>query len=289
MTTYNGYELNYSIEELQNMTTNETTDVVLTSKECPAYTNLSDSDKKVLDHLVKAAKILNNIALQQDNSQNIPLKKALEEEASKNNEHAKLALKLFNSINGVYGLNGIDEKPVQLFKNLTTPAGKNFYPEDLTITEFHNILLDMFANNQIEEIKKILSSRTMVIRDKNKLKAIDYTEYFKNEFSLMANELEVAAFYTTNPLFKEFLSWQAQALLQNNEDMDMLADKHWALMQDTSLEFTISRENYDDEMTPTVLEHKELSSLINQHNIEVVAKDMLGARVGIVNKDGSKL
>ena len=289
MTTYNGYELNYSIEELQNMTTNETTDVVLTSKECPAYTNLSDSDKKVLDHLVKAAKILNNIALQQDNSQNIPLKKALEEEASKNNEHAKLALKLFNSINGVYGLNGIDEKPVQLFKNLTTPAGKNFYPEDLTITEFHNILLDMFANNQIEEIKKILSSRTMVIRDQNKLKAIDYTEYFKNEFSLMANELEVAAFYTTNPLFKEFLSWQAQALLQNNEDMDMLADKHWALMQDTSLEFTISRENYDDEMTPTVLEQEELSSLINQHNIEVVAKDMLGARVGIVNKDGSKL
>ena len=105
----------------------------------------------------------------------------------------------------------------------------------------------------------------------------------------MANELEVAAHYCTNNLFKEFLSWQAQALLQNNEDMDMLADKHWAMMQDTPLEFTISRENYDDEMTSTVLENKELANLIQKHNIEVVAKDMLGARVGIINKEGTNL
>ena len=289
MTTYNGYELNYTLEELQNMMTNETTDVVLISKEHPSYINLSDGDKKALEHLVNASKILNNVALKQDNSQNIPLKQSLEEEAKKDNKEAILALKLFNSINGVYGLNGVDEKPVSIFKNLNTPAGKNFYPEDLTKEEFHQILIDMFAKNQIDEIKKILSSRTMVVRNNNSLIAIDYTKYFKEEFSLIANELEVAAFYTTDKLFKEFLSWQAQALLQNNEDMDMLADKHWALMQDTPLEFTISRENYDDEMTPTVLENNTLCNLINKHNIEVVAKDMLGARVGITNKDGTKL
>ena len=71
--------------------------------------------------------------------------------------------------------------------------------------------------------------------------------------------------------------------------MDMLADKHWAMMQDTPLEFTLSRENYDDEMTSTVLENPELATLIKQHNIEVIAKDMLGARAGIVNKQGTKL
>ena len=105
----------------------------------------------------------------------------------------------------------------------------------------------------------------------------------------MANELEVAAHYCTNSLFKEFLSWQAQALIQNNEDMDMLADKHWAMMQDTPLEFTISRENYNDEMTSTVLENTEIVELLQKHNIEVVAKDMLGARVGIINKEGTNL
>ena len=61
------------------------------------------------------------------------------------------------------------------------------------------------------------------------------------------------------------------------------------MMQDTPLEFTISRENYDDELTPTVWENKELTALIRQHNIEVIAKDMLGARVGIVNKEGTEL
>lgn len=289
MTTYNGYELNYSIEELKNMTSNEMTDVVLISNEHPSYNTLSDGDKKALEHLVKAAQILNNVSLEQDNKHNIELKKALEKEAQNNNEQAILSLKLFNSINGVSGLNGIDEKPITIFKDLTTPIGKNFYPDDLSIEEFHSILLTMFENNEIDEIKKILSSRTMVRRDNSKLKAIDYTIYFKKEFEEMANELEVAAFYTTDALFKEYLSWQAQALLQNNEDMDMLADKHWAKMQETPLEFTISRENYDDEMSSTVLENEKLSKLIAKHNIELVSKDMLGARVGILNKEGTSL
>lgn len=289
MTRYNGYELNYTIEELTKMTTEEMTDVTLLSEESPAYTALAEGDKKALKHLAAAAKILNNVSLKQDNPHNIAQKQALEEAAAAGDEHAALALKLFNSLNGVSGLNGIDADPVNIFKGLNTSKGKNFYPEDLTEKEFHKILLNMFQNGELNAIRRILSARTMVVRDGDKLKAIDYTEYFKDEFSEMANELEVAAHYSTNALFKEFLSWQAQALLQNNEDMDMLADKHWAMMQATPLEFTISRENYNDEMTPTVLENPELARLIKEHNIEVIAKDMLGARVGIVNLEGTKL
>ena len=289
MNKYNGYELNYTINQLKKMTTKEMTDIVLLSDSSPAYKNLAEGDKKALKHLVAAAKILNNVALKQDNALNIAQKEALEKATAAGDEHAALALKLFNSLNGVAGLNGVDRKPITIFKGLNTPAGKNFYPSDMTIKEFHNILLKMFNDNEIDEVRKILSARTMVIRNGKKLKAVDYTEYFKKEFSDMANELEVAAHYCTNSLFKEFLSWQAQALLQNNLDMDMLADKHWAMMQDTPLEFTLSRENYDDEMTPTVLENEELLKYIKQHNIEVIAKDMLGARVGIINKEGTDL
>ena len=83
----------------------------------------------------------------------------------------------------------------------------------------------------------------MVRRDGKDLKAIDYTEYFADAFSKAANELEVAAHYTTDDDFKDYLGWQAQALLQNNEDMDMLADKHWAVLQnDSQLEFAWPRE-----------------------------------------------
>ena len=288
MTTYNGYELNYNIDELKKMTTEEMTDITLLSDQSEQYQALAEGDKKALQHLVAAAKILNNVSLQQDNPHNISLKKVLEKEAA-NDEQAALSLKMFNSLNGVCGLNGIDEKPITIFKGLTTPAGKNFYPQDLSINEFHQILLKMFSEGKDREIAKILSARTMVVREQDELKAIDYTEYFKQEFSEMANELEVAAHYCTNDLFKEYLSWQAQALLQNNEDMDMLADKHWAMMQDTPLEFTLSRENYDDEMTSTVLENPELAQLIAEKHIEVIAKDMLGARVGIVNKKGTDL
>ena len=83
-------------------------------------------------------------------------------------------------------------------------------------------------------------------------------KHFAKEFSEMANELELAAHYSDNEEFNEFLSWQVQALLQNNEEMDMLADKHWAEMQFTPLEFTLSRENYEDQMTPTIFDNPKL-------------------------------
>jgi len=69
----------------------------------------------------------------------------------------------------------------------------------------------------------------------------------------------------------------------------MLADKHWAVLQDTPLEFTLSRENYDDEITPTVYNNEELKKLLADNGIEAVSKDTLGARVGIVNKAGTDL
>lgn len=58
-------------------------------------------------------------------------------------------------------------------------------------------------------------------------------------------------------------------------------------MQDTPLEFTITRENYEDEMTGTIAENKDLSELLEQNGIKATPKDFLGGRVGIVNKKGT--
>ncbi len=283
-----GYELNLSEEELDEIFAQKLRPIELISPDFDGYKNLPESEKKVISHLVKAAEIMNDVSLEQDHPLNLRLKKALEK-AAPQNSHAAKALRLFNCFNGVAGLNGLDPKPIQIFKNVGVIAGRNFYPADLSVDEFHHIIKKMLQVGKIEEVRRILSARTMVRRKGDELEGIDYTKYFEKEFSAIANELEVAAHYTTDEAFKDYLGWQAQALIQNNEDMDMLADKHWAVLQNSPLEFTISRENYDDEMTPTICDNAELKSMLDNLGIEVNSKDMLGVRVGIVNKKGTDL
>ena len=254
----------------------------------PAYTALSDGDKKALKYLADAAKIMNNVALEMDNPHNLAQKKALEE-AAPTNEQATLTLKLFNSLNGVAGFNGIDKEPVELFEDIKMQKGCNFYPAGLTAEELAQIISAMLDAGHENEVRKILSARTMVRRNGDFFKAIDFTEYFAKEFSEIANLLECAAHFADDDLFKDFLGWQAQALLQNNEEMDILADKHWARMQDSPLEFTISRENYEDKLTPTIFDNAELTNRLAKLNIAPVPKDMRGVRGGIVNKEGTTL
>lgn len=284
----NGFELALSEEKLDEIINKQMREIELITPDFEGYQSLSDNDKKALEHLVKAAKIMNKVAMEQDHPLNLTLKKALED-AARDNPQAAKTLRLFNTFQGVCGLNGLDAEPVCFFEGVKGFPGRNFYPSDLSVDEFHKIIKSMLEKGKIEEVKKILSQRTMVRRFNGELKAIDYTEYFAKEFSEIANELEVAAHYTTDEAFKDYLGWQAQALLQNNEDMDMLADKHWAVLQDCPLEFTLSRENYDDEMTPTICENPELKAMLDNLGIEVSSKDMLGIRVGVVNKKGTDL
>ena len=284
----NGFKLKYSASELKQKVTKEMRQIVLIDKDNESYKNLSEGDKKALIHLVNAAKIINDVALEMDHPLNLVQKQALEVAAEKS-PYAANALRLFNSLNGVAGSNGLDKEPVEIFEGIHIYEGKNFYPTDLDAEELREIINKMLDEGKIEEVKQILSARTMVRRDGEYLKATDYTEYFEPEFSEIANELECAAHYTTDELFKDYLGWQAQALIQNNEEMDILADKHWAKMQETPLEFTLSRENYDDKLTPTIFSDKKLCERLERLNIKPVPKDMLGIRVGIVNKKGTDL
>ena len=288
MTTINGYKIVLDEATLDKMINEQMIAIDMIDANFSGYKQLAEGDKKALKHLVEAGRILNNVALEQDHPLNLNLKKGLEE-AAKENSHAAKALKIFNSLNGVCGLNGIDPEPVRIFEGVKEFKGRNFYPTDMSVDEFHGIIAKMLKSGKVDEVKKILSARSMVRRNGDELMAIDYTKYFAEAFSKIANELEVAAHYSTSHEFNDFLGWQAQALLQDNEDMDMLADKHWAVMQDTPLEFTISRENYEDEMTPTIFDNKELAEMLDSYGILPTPKDMLGIRAGIVNKQGTDL
>ena len=110
----NGYELNLSEEQLDDIINNKMRKVELVSKDFAGYKNLTEGNKKALQHLVAAAKIFDEVAMEQDHEMNLPMKKALEE-AAQINTHAAKALKLFTSFHGVEGHNGLDLEPCLLY------------------------------------------------------------------------------------------------------------------------------------------------------------------------------
>jgi hypothetical protein len=176
---------------------------------------------------------------------------------------------------------------INLAKGLKELPQKGFYPADLTTEKFHHILMIMLQTGKRDEVAKILNQRTVVEYDGEFLKAIDYVDYFKNEFEKIAKNLENAAKISTDKNFNEYLILQAKALRTADPILDAYADKKWAQLQDSPLEFTITRENYDDRFTISALENPELKKLLQENNINLVSKDSLGIRVGIINKIGT--
>ena len=282
------FELNLTMEELEKRTHK---DYLMTKKmlkaDAPEYLELAEGDKKALKHLVKAAYILEKINMQIDCHHNLEFKAFLEEEIKKGNKQAELTKILFDAQKGMNAIDTMSNK-INLAKGIVEYPGKGVYPEDLSKEEFHSILTKMINEGKIEEVKKILTQRSVVERSGDELIGIDYIDKFKEDFSKMADEIEKASEVSTNKDFNEYLKLQAKALRQADPMLDAYADKKWATLQDTPLEFTITRENYEDEMTGTIAENKELSELLEKNGIKATPKDFLGGRVGIVNKKGTE-
>ena len=284
------YECNLDLDELKKRTSK---DCLVTKKmldvDSPEFNNLADGDKNALSYLVKAARIIEKINMELDSCHNLPFKKYLEDEIKKGDERAKLTKILFDAQKGIFSLD-CESNMVILAKGLEFKGGRGFYPEDLTVEKFHNILIKYIKEGKTELVRKILNQRSVIEWDKEskeELVAIDYVDKFSEDFKNAAELLLRASCLSTNIDFNEYLRLQAQAFLVADPMLDAYADRKWAKMQDTPLEFTITRENYSDTMTETVLENEELKNLLEENNIEVISKDYLGARVGIVNKEGT--
>ena len=281
------YECGLSLKELEKRTHK---DYLLTKKmldvDSIEFKNLKEGDKIALSYLIKAARIIEKINMELDSHHNLAFRDFLEAEIKKGNKKAKLTKILFDAQKGIFALD-CESNMVNLAKGLEKRLGRGFYPDDLEKEEFHQILIKMIKENKIDEVKKILNQRSVVERKDNELIAIDYVDKFSKDFEEVAKYLLKASCISTNNDFNEFLRLQAQAFTKADSMLDAYADKKWATLQDTPLEFTITRENYSDEMTETVLENEELNKLLKENNIDVISKDYLGARVGIVNKEGT--
>ena len=282
------YEFGLDLPELEKRTSKEYINTkVLLKPDSPEYLSLAEGDKEALKYLVKAGDILENIHLQIDDHHNLPFKKFLESEIKKGNKQAILTKILFDAQKGINALDRLSNK-IHLAKGIENKMGIGVYPEDLKKEEFHQILIKMLKEKKIEEVKNILNQRSIVVRDGEYLKSIDYIDYFKEDFAKMADLFEKASKVSTNKDFNEYLVLQAKALRIADPMLDAEADKKWATLQDTPLELTLTRENYEDELTLTFTENEELQKLLKENNINPVPKDCLGLRVGIINKKGTE-
>lgn len=282
------FKLNLSMEELKKRTSKT---YLVTKKfltpDAPEYLELAEGDKKALSHLVKAANIIGEINLQLDCHDNLDFRAFLKDEIKKDNKQAKLTKILFDAQKGMNAIDTMSNK-INLAKEIKELPGKGVYPKDLSIKEFHQIITKMVNENKLDEVKRVLNQRSVVERNGEYLVGIDYVDKFRKDFQKVAEELEKAAETSTDEDFNEYLILQAKALRTADPTFDAFADKKWATLQDTPLEFTITRENYEDEMTGTIMENPELKSLLEKHKITPTPKDFLGGRVGIVNKKGTE-
>lgn len=281
------FELNLSTEELEKRTSKDfLAPKVLLKPDSKEYANLAEGDKQALKHLAKTAQIMDKVYMKMDNEKNLAFKEYLEKETAKGNKNAEMSLKLFNAQKGIAGVD-MESNMVVLAKGQKDLPGKAFYPADMEKEEFHSKLIKMLEAGEKEEVSKILNQRSIVERDGDKLKAVDYCDKFKEEFTQIADELDKAAEVSTNKDFNEYLKLQSKALRTADPMLDAYADKKWAELQDTPLEYTITREQYADRMTGSVMENEKLSKLLNEAGIVPQSKDSLGCRVGIVNKKGT--
>lgn len=278
-----------SSRKLDDIINNKMRDLIF-EPPASAYEALSPANQRALVHLTKAANILDSVFLKQDHPDNIRAKAALEEAAGKGNELAGKALKVFTMNNGVEGLDvyGKKTRPLRVFKDKKLGAGKGFYPQNLTEKGLASYLV-----KHPEQASAILSNNTVVLRDEfnaSALVAVPYSVAFRDEMNGAARELLAAARETDHDGLAKYLRWQAQALV-NDSDPEMLfnADKHWINLEDSPLEFTIARENYQDVMSSNVAADPKVAAVLSENGIKAKAKDSIGVRVGIVNQDSYAL
>ena len=248
---------------------------------------LSSDELMVLCHLTRAAYIVDKIQFQLENVKNLQILEFLDKEIENGSEKATMAKRMFLSQKSNFSPDTLGNQTV-LFKGVNRPLGQGYFPEDLTVEEFHKILSDMIDSGDKEEVKNILNQRSVVYRDGNKLKAVDFVDNFP-EFKEVAKELGLAMKYSKNKKFNEYLELQIKALETADPMLDAKADKKWAeLDEKCKFEFTLTRECYQENLTKTIFDNAELVKKLNDAGISIYTKDSLGARVGLVNKAGTK-
>ncbi len=199
---------------------------------------LRAGDRKALVKLIEASRILNDIFMKQLWSGNPTLYEKFRHDTT---PLGKARFHYFWINKGPWS--DIDDHTAFL---PDVPAkklrGANFYPEDMTREEFES---------WVKTLSKAESERaegffTVIRRDANRrLRAVPYSEEYKNDLAKAARLLEEAAGLTSNATLKKFLLARGAAFLSNDYYESDLA---WMDL-DAPIDITIGPyETYTDEV-----------------------------------------
>jgi Peptidase family M49 len=198
---------------------------------------LSKDDMRELPKLIDAARVVDHLFLQQLWSGNLKLYADLQKDTS---DLGKLRLQYFWLNKGPWS--ALDEHKAFLPQvPEKKPAGANFYPEDLTKTEFEAWVKTLPPAAQHEATGFF----SVVRRDKGKLKLIPYSQEYKADLDRLAGLLREAAAATSNTTLKRFLTTRASAFASNDY---YESDVAWMDL-DAPIDVTIGPyETYNDEL-----------------------------------------
>jgi hypothetical protein len=200
--------------------------------------HLSEGDRKALDKIIEAAKLLDPLYLRQVWSGNEALKKKLEADTS---AEGKLKLHYFMINKGPWSRPDKDEPFLEGVPEKKPPQG-GFYPDDMKKEEF-----DSWVAGLKEDERQHATGFFSTIRrgGDGKLKAVPYSEEYREFLDPAAKLLMEAAELTTNQTLKNFLIKRAEAF---KSDDYYVSDVAWMDL-DAPIEVTIGPyETYEDEL-----------------------------------------
>ena len=186
---------------------------------------LTDREKKVIVHLIKATQYMNPAFWEQTYGDKQALLSKVKDSLTK--EYVEINYGPWDRLdNNKAFVKGVGPKP----------AGANFYPKDMTKSEFEKA-----------DLADKTSQYTILRRDKaGKLYTIPYHTAYEKYLKSAAKELNLAAEFAENKQFKQYLKLRAKALLN---DHFRPSDMQWMDMKTNHLDVVIGPiENYEDQL-----------------------------------------
>lgn len=199
---------------------------------------LSENDRKALDKLIEAAKLLDPLFLRQVWSGNEALRRKLEADTS---PEGRERFHYFMINKGPWSRNEENEPFIDGVPH-QKPAHAGFYPDDMSRDEFN-----AWVNGLSEQDKKRATGFFTVIKrgPDGKLKIVPYHEEYREFLEPAAKLLKEAAELTGNETLKSFLLKRADAFMSDDY---YASDVAWMDL-DAPIDVTIGPyETYEDEL-----------------------------------------
>lgn len=199
--------------------------------------NLNSNQKKVIELLVKAGHVSDEIFWIQNTPDAVSVRDSLMKSES---ESAKVYLDYVKINYGPYDEIYGGERFVGDGPSIR-PLGGNFYPPDMTKSDFEDYVA---ANPEVKE--DFTSLYTIIRKDGDGLKSIPYHEAYTDKVEKLASLLEEAASYADNPSLKNYLNLRAKAI---RTDEYYESDMAWMDLSGNDIDIVIGPiESYADKL-----------------------------------------